>query len=136
MDITMDVEYAGNLRTRAIHGPSGAELQTAAPVDNHGDGSSFSPTDLFATSLATCTLTIMAIAARRLGRDLDGARARVTKVMSAGAPRRIVRLPVTITLPSGVPVAMREALEEAARACPVHASLRADLEAPITFVWE
>jgi uncharacterized OsmC-like protein len=135
MAVDIDVEYLGGLKTRATHGPSGATLVTAAPKDNQGDGSTFSPTDLAATALATCVLTTMAIAARKHGVELDGARAHVSKVMSADPPRRIARLPLTVTMPAGVPRELRERLEVAGRACPVHQSLERGVEQPVEFVW-
>jgi len=79
-------EYQGDLHCTATHGPSGRTLETDAPVDNQGRGETFSPTDLAATALATCMLTIMGMAARRLGLDLKGARFEVTKEMSADLP--------------------------------------------------
>jgi putative redox protein len=136
MSVEIEVEYVGGLKTRAVHGPSGAALTTTPPKDNAGDGSSFSPTDLAATALATCALSVLAIAARKHGIELEGARAHVSKHMSAGAPRRIVRLPVTLTLPRTVPLELRERLEHVARTCPVAQSLREGLDAEMTFNWE
>jgi putative redox protein len=135
MAVNIDVECLGGLRTRATHGPSGTTLLTAAPKDNQGDGSSFSPTDLAATAFATCALTVMAIAARKHGVELDGATAHVEKVMSTDAPRRIVALPLLIEVPGGVPEELRERLENAARTCPVAQSLSPDVDAPMSFVW-
>lgn len=135
MAVEIDVEYTGNLKTVATHGPSGATIVTSAPKDNMGDGSSFSPTDLAATALATCIITTMAIAARKHDVDFPGARVRVEKHMSTDSPRRIVRLPVTVVMPRGVPADLRERLERAARSCPVHASLGPEVEMPIGIEW-
>jgi putative redox protein len=135
MAISIDVEYIGALKTRATHGPSGTPLATAAPVDNQGDGSSYSPTDLCATSLATCMVTVMAITARKHGVELDGARARVEKHMTSEAPRRIARLVVTLELPAGVPSDLRDRLEAAGRGCPVARSLHPDVVQDVTFRW-
>lgn len=125
--------YLGQLRTVATHGPSGTELTTDAPRDNEGLGSSFSPTDLMATALATCTLTTMAIFARRDGIPFEGATAHVEKHMVTNPRRRIGRLPVVITIPGKLDDVQRRKLEAAARGCPVHASLHPDVEAPIRF---
>jgi putative redox protein len=135
MSVEIDIEYLGGLKTRATHGPSGATLVTVAPKDNQGDGSTFSPTDLCATSLAACIITTMAIAARKHGVELDGARVHVEKIMSAEPPRRIARLPVRLTMPPGVPEELRERLERAAHSCPVQQSLSPAVQVELTFSW-
>ena len=99
---TITCRYDGGLRCGAVHGPSGSALSTDAPLDNQGKGECFSPTDLIATSLATCLLTIMGIVAERHGWPLEGAAARVEKTMSSDAPRRISQLEVWIELPAGL----------------------------------
>jgi putative redox protein len=128
-------EYEGGLRVRAIHGPSGNTLCTDAPVDNHGRGESFSPTDLVATALGSCILTVMGIYAERHGIDLRGTKARVGKIMSTTPPRRIARLEVTIESPVDPGERHVQALELAAHSCPVHQSLHPEIEKPIRFVW-
>ena len=115
--------YEGGLRCRASHGPSGTKLVTDAPVDNHGKGESFSPTDLVATALSTCMLTIMGIVADRHGWDLQGCRAEVEKTMTSDAPRRIAQLTVWVTLPAGLEPQQRALLQRAAETCPVKLSL-------------
>jgi putative redox protein len=90
--VTMQFEYQGDLHCRAVHGPSGTELNTDAPTDNQGRGESFSPTDLVATALGTCMLTVMGIAARTLNIDIAGTKATVEKEMTTAFPRRIARL--------------------------------------------
>lgn len=132
--VEITIRYEGGLRTRATHGPSGTELVTDAPVDNEGKGESFSPTDLVATALGTCVATLMGIHARRHEIDLSGMTVSVAKHMQA-EPRRIGRLPVTVTIPTDVEVRHREGFERAARTCPVHRSLHPDIDAPISFVW-
>ena len=116
----------------SIHGPSGATLKTSPPADNGGDGSSFSPTDLLATSLATCALTTMALQAGREGLSWGPAGAKVLKIMS-GAPRRVETLKLDFTMPKGVKPEHRARLEEIARTCPVARSLHPDLKVPMTF---
>lgn len=134
--VEISVEYQGELHCEAIHGPSGRRLTTDAPVDNQGRGESFSPTDLVATALGTCVATIMGIYAQRHELDLTGMKVRVEKHMSTDQPRRIMRLPVTIHVPQALSDRHRQAIETAAGHCPVHQSLRADIDAPLTFVYE
>jgi uncharacterized OsmC-like protein len=129
------IEYQGGLRCQATHGPSGCELTTDAPVDNHGKGESFSPTDLLATALATCISTIMGIYAQRHDVDLSGMKIAIEKHMSAEAPRRIAKLPMKITMPVGIEDRHRSALEEAVQHCPVHRSLHPDVQTPVEFVY-
>ncbi len=133
--IEINVAYEGQLRTRAVHGPSKCELITDAPVDNHGKGESFSPTDLVATALATCMATVIGIVGERKSIELQGMKVRVEKHMSADAPRRIVRLPVTIDLPLPPDHPDRAVLEAAALGCPVHQSVHPAIEKPVTFNW-
>lgn len=133
--VEIDVTYEGQLRCNAVHGPSKCELSTDAPVDNHGRGESFSPTDLVATALATCVSTIMGIYADRHQIDLIGMTVHVEKYMSAEAPRRISRLPVTINVPVQIDEKHRKALEHAAGHCPVHQSLHPEIDSPLTFVY-
>lgn len=128
--------YAGDLHTTATHGPSGATLETDAPVDNQGRGESFSPTDLVATALGTCVLTTMGILAKRLGVDLKGARVEVGKEMTATAPRKIARLAVDLWMPIAKAEDPQGQLERAAHACPVHRSLHPEVDAPITIHWK
>ncbi len=133
--VNIQVEYQGDLHCKATHGPSGTELSTDAPKDNQGRGESFSPTDLVATALGACMLTIMGIAARTLNIDISGATATVEKEMTAALPRRIQRLAVKIHVPHALSPADREKLERAAEACPVHKSLHPDVQIPIEFTW-
>lgn len=131
--ISITATYDGDLRCTATHGPSGNELFTDAPADNHGRGESFSPSDLVATALATCTMTIMGIVAEREGLDLQGMQARVEKHMVNEPYRRIGRLPVKITVRGKLTADQRRKLEAGARSCPVHRSLHPDIDAPIEF---
>lgn len=130
---TAKVTYLGELRTEATHLRSGRQLITDAPPDNQGKGEAFSPTDLLATSLASCMMTIMGIAARDKGIPLAGLGARVVKHMSP-APRRVERIEVHLEL-DGTGLGEREKaiLENAARTCPVARSLRADLVQEVVF---
>jgi putative redox protein len=133
MAVEVSVAYLGKLACRATHGPSGATVETTAPKDNGGDGSKFSPTDLVATALGTCVATIMAMTAERRGIDLRTCAIKVEKHMSTEAPRRIVRLPVVVTFDRRLSADDEKALMAAANGCPVHRSIHADIESPITF---
>jgi putative redox protein len=135
MAVEITGRYTGPLKTELTHGPSGKVLPTAAPVDNQGDGSSFSPTDLVAAALASCMVTTMAIVAQRDGVDLSGVTFRVEKHM-ADNPRRIGRLPVVIHLPAALAPAERQKLERAAHTCPVHRSLAPEVERDVRFEYD
>lgn len=130
----MKVLYLGDLHTECTH-ESGAKIETDAPKDNMGKGEAFSPTDLFALSLGSCMMTIMAMAAKKLGIELKGATAEVEKEMSTAGQRKIGKIIVRIrsaVLPN--PLA-REKMEKAALDCPVHHSLHPDVKVEVDFVW-
>lgn len=133
--VTITAQYDGTLRCTATHGPSGTRLSTDAPRDNQGLGASFSPTDLVATALATCTLTTMGIVARRDGIPMEGAKATVEKQMVNTPYRRIGSLPTRIEIPGRLTPEQKKKLEAAAHHCPVHKSLHPDVQAPIEFVY-
>jgi len=128
-------EYQGDLHCLALHEPSGSALNTDAPKDNQGRGEAFSPTDLTATSLATCMATTMAIVGRKHGIELRGLKFEVTKEMSTDAPRRIVRLAAQVWLPIARTDEAAQLLENAARNCPVNQSLNPAIDRPMTFHW-
>jgi uncharacterized OsmC-like protein len=134
MAVDIAGRYLGNLKVELTHGPSGTVIKTAAPVDNQGDGSSFSPTDLAAASLGACMLTLIGIVAQRDGIDLTGLAFRLEKHM-ASDPRRIGSVPVTISMPAGLAADQRKKLENAALTCPVHKSLGPGVERPVEFVY-
>lgn len=133
--VSIQLEYEGDLHCRAVHGPSGTALATDAPKDNQGRGESFSPTDLVATALGSCILTVMGILARTLEIDLAGTTATVEKEMASAPVRMIRRLTVKIHVPQNVSAENRLKLERAAHTCPVHKSLHPDVEKPIEFTW-
>ena len=134
--VEIDIVYEGDLRCRAIHGPSGSGIATDAPVDNQGRGEAFSPTDLLATALGTCMMTTMGIFARRKGIDLAGSRVRVVKEMVADPLRRVGRVGVVLDLPGRLAPAERQALENAAHTCPVHKSLHPDVSIDVVFRYD
>jgi uncharacterized OsmC-like protein len=133
--VKISIRYEGGLRCEAVHGPSGQKLFTDAPVDNHGKGESFSPTDLVATALGSCMATIMGIVAERHQLDLADMKIEVTKEMSKDTPRRIARLATVIDVPLPADHTDREILERAALTCPVHQSLHPEIEKPLEFRW-
>lgn len=124
--------YTDNLKMELKHGPSGAVIRSAAPVDNQGDGSSFSPTDLVATALGSCAVTTMAIVANREGIPFQGADFHVEKHMRSD-PRRIDRLPLTIRMPGDLSPEHRARLEQIAHTCPVARSLHPDIAMEMRF---
>lgn len=134
---TIRTTYVGDLRTEAIHLQSGTQILTDAPTDNNGRGEAFSPTDLVATALGSCMMTIMGIVARRDGIDLTGSTLDITKIMSAEGPRRIARIVVALTMqtPDVLSEEFRDKLERAARTCPVALSLHPDIEQVVQFEW-
>ena len=133
--VEISIKYLGDLRCEARHEPSGTVITTDAPVDNEGRGESFSPTDLAATSLGACMLTIMGIAARKQGVDLGDTQVKVLKEMTPKPPRRIAKLTVVFTIPLPASHEKRAMLEEAARNCPVHLSLHPGVEQEMRFDW-
>ena len=134
--VRMRVVYEGGLRCDVMHTPSGSHLSTDAPVDNHGRGESFSPTDLVASAMGSCMLTVMGIVAERHGWNMKGATVDVEKGMVREPVRRIGRLTVVIRVPGEFDESKRRVLERAAMACPVHASLHPDVDVPVRFEWQ
>ena len=137
MAVTIDIAYVGDLHTEAVHGPSGNRLLTDAPVDNGGKGEAFSPTDLVATALGTCLVTVMGIVAQRHQLDMAGTRVRVVKDMTSAPLRRIGALTATISVPSGARLSAsdRALLERTAHTCPVRQSLHPDVNVTMTFAY-
>lgn len=130
---TSEIIYLGGLRTEAVHLQSENRIITDAPTDNNGRGEAFSPTDLLATSLGSCMLTIMGINAEKNNIDITGARVTIKKIMAAN-PRRVRRIEVDIRMPEkGYTEQEKELLENAARTCPVAYSLHPDIDQNITF---
>ena len=129
---TFEIKYKGNLRTTAIHLDSGSEISTDAPKDNHGLGETFSPTDMVCTALASCILTIMAIAVERDDVDIKGTTAVVKKTMGKN-PRRISKIDIDLTFPREYDQKTKTILERAAYNCPVHHTLSETVEKKISF---
>ncbi|MBE7175847.1 MAG: OsmC family protein [Mucilaginibacter polytrichastri] len=132
---TVESKYLGELRCESVHLQSSSQLLTDAPSDNQGKGEAFSPTDLLATSLGTCILTTMGIAARTHGIAIENATASVTKIMAAD-PRRVAEVIVELKFPSDTYSDKEKLiLKKAALGCPVHISLHPDLKKTIHFQW-
>lgn len=138
--IEIGIEYQGKLRCELTHGPTGSTLTTDAPKDNHGMGTTFSPTDLVAGALGACMATVMGIVSAKRGYVFDTASLRVEKHMTLEPPRRIARLVVTLTVPPnvsrGLDADARGVLEDAANTCPVRLSLLDAIDVPVTFEWQ
>ncbi len=134
--MTSEIIYKGNLRCEAIHLQSGNVIETDAPTDNQGKGERFSPTDLVATALGNCMMTIMGIKARDLNLNLEGTKISITKVMAA-EPRRISEIKGVVTFPAELMTdeKQRTILEKAALTCPVFHSLHPDIKQDISFEW-
>lgn len=133
--MTSTVTYLGDLRTEATHLFSGTKIITDAPLDNQGKAEAFSPTDLCATSLASCALTIMGISARNRNMDINGTTAEITKIMAAD-PRRISQVIIKFVMPkNGYSEVQKEVLEAAARSCPVSFSLAEGISQEMSFDW-
>ena len=128
------VVYKGDLRTEASHLQSGETIITDAPVDNEGKGEAFSPTDLLATALASCMLTIMGIVAKRDGINMEGATAEVEKIMASN-PRRIGEIRLKISFAHPITDKDQVKLERAAHTCPVSGSLNTELTETIEFIY-
>lgn len=130
---TIRTTYIGGLRTEATHVKSGNTLITDAPVDNQGKGEAFSPTDLLCTSLASCALTIMGIAARTHNIDMDGTQVRTTKIMGDN-PRRVAEIILEFDFPKkDYTEKERKIVEHAANTCPVMLSLSPDVKKELRF---
>ena len=128
--------YLGDLRVELRHEQSGATIMTDAPVDNHGKGEAFSPTDMVGAALGACAMTIIGIYAQAHNVDVSGMKMEVTKTMNAD-PRRIGKLEVTfIMLKRAYSDKEKVSIERAARTCPVHLSLHPDTEQVFTFLWQ
>ncbi len=135
--MTATIVYDGNLRTIATHLQSGTVVETDAPADNQGKGERFSPTDLVATALGTCMMTIMGIKARDMNIDLVNTKIDIRKIMKSD-PRRIGGIDLTFSFPAGLHLTDKEKtiLERSAHTCPVMFSIHPEVEVKVVFEWE
>ena len=130
---TVSCRSRGELRCEATHHGSGAVLITDAPIDNAGKGEEFSPTDLLATSVATCMLTIMGITAKSRNWSIEGSTADVEKQMTKSGPRKVEKLRVHLKLPQQLSNEQRSLLQRVAEQCPVKRSL--DPSIHLELIW-
>jgi uncharacterized OsmC-like protein len=135
--MTSEIIYKGSLRTEAKHLQSNTIIETDAPTDNQGKGERFSPTDLLATSLGSCMLTIMGIKARDMNISLEGTEVSIQKNMKA-EPRRVGGIDVHFDFPASLTLDDKEKtiLERAALTCPVAKSIHPDIEMNVNFGWK
>ena len=134
--MTSTVVYEGNLRTVCLHVRSGSVMETDAPVDNNGKGERFSPSDLVATALGSCMMTIMGMKAVDMGIDLDGSNIEVEKIMKQ-EPRRIGTINLTFHFPEKLLLTDKQQaiMEKTAHTCPVIFSIHPDIEVKTIFNW-
>jgi putative redox protein len=132
---TSSIQYVGDLRTICIHLQSGTEILTDAPTDNHGKGEAFSPTDLVATALGSCMVSIMAIKSKDLEVDLKDSTVSITKIMQA-EPRKIAKIEVILNMAIATSEKNKIILERSAMTCPVLLSLNPDIEKVVTINWK
>lgn len=131
--MTSSVVYNGDLRTTCTHLKSGNYFETDAPVDNNGKGERFSPTDLLATSLGTCMITVMGIKARAMGFDLNDIKIEVLKIMKAD-PRRVGGIELVFHIPEAlknIEEKTKAILKHTGDTCPVMKSIHPDIEVKI-----
>ena len=131
--MTSTVIYKGDLRTTCTHLRSGSDFETDAPVDNNGKGERFSPTDLMATSLATCMVTVMGIKAKTMGFDLDGVEIKVEKIMKAD-PRRVGGINLTFEIPNelkNIDERNKSILKNVGNNCPVMHSISPEIDVKV-----
>lgn len=133
---TVSTKYLGDLRMECVHNQSGTKIITDAPSDNQGKGESFSPTDLCATAVGACAMTIIGIYGKNHGVDVTGTEVEITKTMSA-SPRRIGKIEVVFKMPArSYSEKEKASIERSAYSCPVHLSLHPDVEQVFTFIWQ
>lgn len=133
--VKITATYLGDLRCWAEHEASRAQLLTDAPLDNHGKGESFSPTDLFVTSFLTCVGTIMGIYAQKNNIDIVGMKMQVHKEMAKDLPRRIEAITMEFWMPNYLEERKRAIIESAVKTCPVHHSIHPDIKIDTVFYW-
>ncbi|MBP6039642.1 MAG: OsmC family protein [Fluviicola sp.] len=132
---TSNITYVGDLRTVCIHLQSGTQILTDAPTDNHGKGEAFSPTDLVATALGSCMVSIMGIKSKDLNVDLKDSTVSITKIMQS-EPRKIAKIEVILNMSIETSEKNKTILERAAMTCPVLLSLHPDIEKDVVFNWK
>ena len=132
--MTSLVNYLGNLRTESVHVSSNDKIVTDAPTDNNGKGEAFSPTDLVASALSSCILTVVGIVSKQIKYDLTNTTSSVKKIMGNN-PRRIIEIVVKIEFSKSADSKTKTIIEKAALNCPVAKSLHPDIKQNISFTW-
>ena len=132
--MTSTVTYLGNLRTESVHIPTNEKIVTDAPTDNNGKGEAFSPTDLVASSLSSCILTVIGIVSKKINYDPTNTKSSVKKIMG-DKPRRIVEIEVKIKFSQSTDSKTKSIIEKSALNCPVAKSLHPDIKQNISFIW-
>ena len=132
--MTSTVTYLGNLRTESVHIPSNEKIVTDAPIDNNGKGEAFSPTDLVASSLSSCILTVIGIVSKKINYDPTNTKSSVKKIMG-DKPRRIVEIEVKIKFSKSTDSKTKSIIEKTALNCPVAKSLHPDIKQNVSFIW-
>tara|TARA_S200000501_G_C20564329_1_gene630161 strand:- start:195 stop:596 length:402 start_codon:yes stop_codon:yes gene_type:complete len=128
------VIYKGSLRTEATHLKSGNTIITDAPTDNQGKGEAFAPSDLVATAVASCMLTVMGIFAQRNGINMDDTTAEVEKAMRSN-PRMISSIGIKIYFNNPLNDQEKKKLERVAKTCPVESSLNEKIKKSVKFIY-
>lgn len=132
--MTSYLNYKGDLRVDCTHVKSQSVVTTDAPTDNNGKGMKFSPTDLVATSLASCMITVMAIRAAKSNILFSKVSAEVTKIM-ASDPRRISEIKIDLKVEDNWSENEKVLLEKIGRSCPVALSLGENVSQNIQFLY-
>ena len=136
MKPTASFTYLGALRTEALHERSSNKIITDAPVDNNGKGEAFSPTDLVATAMVTCMITVMGIAANKKDLQMGEVKGAVEKIMTSG-PRRVAALNIKLNFTNHhLEDAEKKYLENVAMNCPVAKSIHSDIEVKVEFSYD
>ena len=134
---TIETTYPGDLRTEATHLQSGNKLITDAPTDNQGRGEYFSPTDLVATALGSCMITVMGIAARTHNFNIDGTKLVITKIVTKEPPRRIDEIIIELPFPAGnYSEKEKNILEYVVKTCPVALSLHPEIKQRVNLIYQ
>ena len=127
----INCSYLGDLKCEAKHLQSGSRINTDAPLDHCGKGENFSPTDLLATSLGTCLLTIMAIKAKSNGWELENISLDIEKIMTKNQDRKIDKLIIDINIPEDLSKERFDFIKKASKDCPVTRNLSESLDLQI-----
>jgi len=136
MGVKISGKFLGGLNTSMTHELSQVKVVTDPPLDNGGEGKSFSPTDLLATAAGSCVITIMAIYAKKHRIDLTGMSCKVEKHMSSEPPRRVARLDIVISMPKQLPHDVRPVIEDVGNNCPVLLSLHPEIKVEKIYRYE